>query len=341
MVNKIHKQKGENDMSANFESGFFVGEPAWHGLGEVIADAPTSADAIKIAGLDWDVIPKPIFDEFGRELPGYKVNMRSSDNLPLGIVTDRYKIVQNSEAFAFTDELLGCGVRYETAGSLASGKRVWMLARMENTLLAEEEIAPYLVFTNAHDGTGAIRVAITPVRVVCQNTLNLALAQAERHWSCVHKGDIKSKLEEARFTLSSAKRYMEALEEEFGELKLKTVTDKQVRDMTEKLLEIEFNNLYNKAMKSGNIIDFKEHLRQKKYEEKLDRKRDEILTIYHEKPDLVGTEKSAFRFVNAVSDYATHTTDHKNTKNYQENLFMRTVDGHSLIDTAHRIALAA
>ena len=178
-------------MAANFESGFSAnGIELWHGLGEIIKDAPTSEDAIRIAGLDWDVIPKPIYDEFGRELPGYKVNIRSSDNMALGIVTDRYKVVQNREAFAFTDELLGQGVRYETAGSLSSGKRVWMLARMENTWLAEEEISPFMVFTNSHDGTGAIRVAMTPVRVCCENTLNLALKTADRHWSCVHKGDI-------------------------------------------------------------------------------------------------------------------------------------------------------
>lgn len=328
-------------MAANVESMMYVGEKPWHGLGTEVKEAPTSEDAIRLAGLDWDVIPKPIYDEFGRELPGYKVNMRSSDNTALGIVTDRYRIVQNSEAFAFTDELLGHGVRYETAGSLSSGKRVWLLARMEDRLMAEEKMENYLVFTNSHDGTGAIRVAITPVRVVCQNTLNLALHQACRHWSCVHKGDIQSKLEEARFTLSSAEKYMEALEEEFGELKLKTVTDKQVRDMTEKLLEIEFNNLYNKAIKTGNIIDFKERLRQQKYEEKLATKRNDILTIYHEKPDLVGTEKSAFRFVNAVSDYATHTEDHKQTRNYQENLFMRTIDGNNLIDCAYNLARAA
>ena len=329
-------------MAANFESGFSAnGIVPWHGLGQIIQDAPTSEDAIRLAGLDWDVIPKPIYDEFGRELPGYKVNMRSSDNTALGIVTDRYRIVQNSEAFAFTDELLGHGVRYETAGSLASGKRVWMLARMENTTIAEENIDPFLVFTNSHDGTGAIRVAITPVRVVCQNTLNLALHQASRHWSCVHKGDIQSKLEEARFTLSSAEKYMEALEEEFGELKLKKVTEAQVRNMTEKLLEIEFNNLFNKALKTGNVIDFKERLRQQKYEDKLNTKRNDILTIYHDKPDLVGTEHSAFRFINAVSDYATHTADHKQTKNYQENLFMKVADGHSMIDTAYKLALVA
>ena len=69
-------------------------------------------------------------------------------------------------------------------------------------------------------------------------------------------------------------------------------------------------------------------------------KRNEILTIYHEKPDLVGTEHTAFRFVNAVSDYATHTTDHKQTKNYKENLFMKTIDGNNLIDTSYQLALA-
>lgn len=328
-------------MAANFETGFSAsGVTPWHGLGVVIEEAVTSDEAIRIAGLDWDVIPKPIFDEFGREISGYKVNVRSSDNKPLGVVTDRYKIVQNREAFAFTDALLGSGVKYETAGSLASGKRVWMLARLENTMIAEENIDPYLVFTDSHDGTGAVRVAITPVRVVCQNTLNLALVRAKRHWSCAHKGDIESKLEEARYTLESADRYMEALKEEFGELKLKKVTDKQVRDMTEKILEIEFTNLYNKALRSGNVIDFKEAVKQKKYEEKLNMKRNEILTIYNEKPDLVGTERTAFRFVNAISDYVTHTEDHKRTRNYGENLFMKVIDGHSMIDTAHKLALA-
>lgn len=328
-------------MSANVEWMFSGNNVApWHGIGEIIEGTVSSEEAIKLAKLDWDVVPMPIYDNLGREIPGFKVNMRSSDNMALGVVTDRYKVVQNKEAFAFTDALLGEGVQYESAGSLASGKRVWMLARMENTTLAEENIDPYLVFTNSHDGTGAIRVAITPIRVVCQNTLNLALSNASRHWSCVHKGDIRGKLEEAKFTLESAERYMEALEEEFGELKLKKVTDDQVRQMTDKLLEIEFNNLYNKAVKIGKVVDFKEALRQQKFEEKLNRKRNEILTIYNDKPDLRGTERTAFRFVNAVSDYATHTEDHKQTKNYRENMFMKTVDGNSLIDTSYKLALA-
>ena len=329
-------------MAANFETGFSAGNiTPWHGLGVVIEQAPTSKDAIKIAGLDWRVDMMPIYDQFGNEINGYKVNTRSSDGKALGVVTDRYKVIQNEEAFAFTDTLLGEGVRYETAGSLASGKRVWMLARLEGTTLAEEEIDPYLVFTNAHDRTGAVRVAITPVRVVCQNTLNLALQRASRHWSCAHKGDVQGKIDEAMDTLANAKVYMEALEEEFGELKLKTVTDKQVLEMTDTLLEIEFKSLYNKAIRHGNIIDLQNELKRQKFEEKLNRKRAEIISIYNDKPDLVGTERTAFRFVNAVSDYATHTNDHKATANYRENLFMKTIDGNSLIDTAYKIALIA
>jgi phage/plasmid-like protein (TIGR03299 family) len=328
-------------MSANVEWMFSGNNVTpWHGIGEIIKGTLSSEEAIRVARLDWDVVPMPIYDGNGRELKGYKVNQRSSDGKNLGVVTDRYKIVQNREAFAFTDALLGEGVQYETAGSLDSGKRVWMLARMEGTEIAEEQVDPYLVFTNSHDGKGAVRVAAVPVRVVCQNTLNLALTQASRHWTCAHKGDIQSKLDEARYTLASAERYMKALEEEFGELKLKRVTESQVRDMTEKLLELEFDSLYKKAIKTGKVVDFKEAVRQQKFEDKLNRKRTDILNIYFDKPDLRGTEHTAFRFVNAVSDYATHNTDHKNTRNYQENLFMKTIDGNSLIDTSYQLALA-
>lgn len=325
-------------MAHMVETMFYVGETPWHGLGREIKEYPTSEEAIKFAGLDWDVVPKPIYDANGVIIPGYKVNTRSSDGKALGVVTDRYKIVQNREAFAFTDALLGEGVKYETAGSLASGKRVWMLARMEGTTLAEETIDPYLVFTNTHDGTGAVRVAICPVRVVCANTLNLALASASRHWSCAHKGDINGKLEEARFTLANADRYLETLEEEFGELKLKKVTETQVRAMTDELLKIEFDSLYKKA--TSKIIDLGDVRAREKAEEKLNRKKSDILQIYFDKPDLRGTEHTAFRWVNAVSDYATHTDDHKNTRNYRENLFIKTVDGHPLIDTSYKIARA-
>lgn len=335
-------------MAACVETMMYVGEKPWHGLGTEVKEAPTSADAIRLAGLDWLVKQEDLYikgvDGNFTKVP-LKANVRDTDHKFLGGVTNRYGIIQNYECFAFTDKFIGDDVRYETAGSLNGGKKIWLLARMKRQILAEETIDPYLVFMNTHDGTGAVRVAMTPIRVVCNNTLNLALSTASRHWSCAHKGNIMDKLDAARFTLCNAKEYMDALEEEFGELKLKKISESQLRNMIDTLLKIEYEDLYNKSTAvspgSSSVIDLKEIARSRKFEEKLNRKRNDLITLYFDKPDLRGTEHTAFRFVNAVSDYATHNTDHKNTKTYNENLFMRTVDGHSMIDTAYEIARAA
>ena len=169
-------------MAANVETMFSVREKPWHGLGTIVAEAPDSKTALEISGLDWNVIQKDITTAGSNGIiPGFKANVRDSDDSVLGIVTDRYKIVQNSEAFAFTDALLGEGVRYETAGSLQDGRKIWMLARLPHQYIINgEEITPFMVFMNSHDGSGAIKAAMTPVRVVCSNTLNLALATAKR-----------------------------------------------------------------------------------------------------------------------------------------------------------------
>ena len=146
-------------------------------------------------------------------------------------MTDRYKVIQNQEAFAFTDELLGEGVRYETAGSLQGGRRVWLLAHMPHEyIISGERISPYLIFSNTHDGSGAIKVALTPIRVVCQNTLNLALSNAKRSWSMIHTGNIQNKLEEARDTLFMAENYMDSLGKEFERLRAITLPDKKVME---------------------------------------------------------------------------------------------------------------
>ena len=118
-------------MSANVETMMYVREVPWHGLGTKVEEAPNSKEAMKLAEIDWKVESKPIFNEKGIEIPGYFSNVRSSDGSVLGVVGSRYKIVQNEEAFEFTDSLVDTEeVVYETAGSLRNGKCVWLLARM-------------------------------------------------------------------------------------------------------------------------------------------------------------------------------------------------------------------
>lgn len=171
-------------MSAEVETMMFVGrERPWHGLVTMVEEAPNSREALIAAGLDWDAVQRPVFTQDGVKVLGYFANVRQQDGSILG-VTSRYKVVQNRDAFAFTDALLGDGVRYETAGSLMGGRKTWILAKLPTRYIIQgEQILPYLVFGNSRDGSGAIKIAMTPIRVVCNNTLNLALDTADRSWS--------------------------------------------------------------------------------------------------------------------------------------------------------------
>ena len=310
-------------MSANVESMFYTRTKPWHGLGVKVAEAPTSKEALKVAGLDWNVVQEPIYTEMEEVIAGYKANVRDSDRKVLGVVTDRYKVIQNEEAFSFTDALLGEGVRYETAGSLNGGKRVWMLARMPHEyIITGERISPYLVFTNTHDGSGAVKVALTPIRVVCQNTLNLALSTAKRSWSMIHTGDIKEKLQEAKDTLFMAQTYMDCLGKEFENLRKIKVSDKQVMEYIELLLPLEE---YATPQQQKNIKRLREDMKMR----------------YFDAPDLQDMGKNAYRFVNAVSDFATHTAPLRKTTNYKENLFAKTIEGNPLIDRAYVLVRSA
>lgn len=310
-------------MAANVETMFYVRETPWHGLGTRVMEAPGSEDALELAGLNWKVRQEPIYTDNNLLIPGYKANVRDLDDKVLGVVTDRYNVVQNDEAFAFTDGLLGEGVRYETAGALLDGRKVWILARMPREFIINgEQISPYLVFSNTHDGSGAIKVAVTPIRVVCNNTLNLALSTAKRSWSMVHTGDVQGKMEEAKQTLFMAEKYMSRLGREFENLRKIELTDRQVMDYIKLLLpyENEDNSL---------------HVRN------INRLREDMQKRYFDAPDLKDVGNNAYRFVNAVSDFATHSEPIRRTKNFKENLFSRTVEGNPLIDKAYQMVCAA
>ena len=115
-------------MPALVETMFYVRETPWHGLGTKVDEAPTSAEAIKLAGLDWNVSSEPIYTNDQIEIPNMKANIRDTDRTVLGVVSDRYKVVQNKEAFEFTDSLINEEVKYETAPTslirLASASRM-------------------------------------------------------------------------------------------------------------------------------------------------------------------------------------------------------------------------
>ena len=311
-------------MAALVESMFSSGRQVpWHNLGIIVEDAPTSEDAIRLAGLDWRVEQKPIFLADGTEISGNYANVRDKDNKPLGIVGERYKIVQNADAFAFTDALLGEGVRYETAGSLKDGKIIWLLVKMpESVEILGDKVDPYMVFTNTHDGSGAVRVCMTPVRVVCNNTLNAAMRGAKRVWSARHTGSVTNKLDDARETLQFATQYMEATKQTFEGLYKVKLNEFTLHRMVDNIIPI-----------SDDMTD-----RQKTNQKSI---RDDILLRYNEAPDLKVLDQTGARLVQAVADTTSHMEPFRQTANFKENRFKNTLDGNALLDKTISILLAA
>ena len=311
-------------MAANVETMFFTGrEKPWHGLGTQVEEAPDSREALIAAGLDWDVVQRPLFTQDGNLIPGYYANVRQQDGAILGVVTSRYRIVQNREAFVFTDGLLGEGVRYETAGSLMGGRKVWLLARLpQRYIIGGDNIMPYMVFSNTHDGSGAIKIAMTPIRVLCNNTLNLALDTAKRVWSIQHTWDISAKMDDAREILFRADDYMSELGKSFYTLSKKKVSDSAVQEYISMLLPIADNAT---EVTEKNILKQRQDLEKR----------------YFAAPDLKGVGKNGYRFINAVSDFATHAKPLRETKKYRETMFNKTMEGNPLIDKAYQIVMAA
>ena len=295
---------------------------SWEG-GVCVETALSSQEALQASGLDWNVIQRPIMTSAYEPILGYKANIRDTDNKVLGVVSDRYRVVQNAEAFAFTDALLGEGVKYETAGSLQEGRRIWLLAKLPDRYIIEgEQIAPYLVFSSSHDGSGAIKVAMTPVRVVCQNTLNMALSTAKRIWSTVHVGDLAAKMDEAHNTLLLAEKYMGKLGTEIAALSKIRLSDSKVMEYIDMLLPMD---------------DQPSDIHKKN----ISRIREDLKIRYFDAPDLKHVGKNGYRFICAVSDFATHAKPIRETANYRENLFAKTIEGNPMIDRAYEMVRAA
>lgn len=299
-------------MAANVETMMYVREKPWHGLGTEVSEAPTSADALRLAGLDWEVQQKNIQVCGGSKIENYKANVRSTDGSVLGVVSDSYKIVQNADAFSFTDELIGGDVRYETAGSLRGGKKIWLLAKMPKRKIAGDAVEPYLCFSNTHDGTGAIRVCMTPIRVVCNNTLNLALNTAKRQWSARHTGNIEQKMQEARMCLQLADAYMDGLGDYADKLANKTINDEELDKILNEMFPVEENDSERKKTMAKKA-------------------KDEFMVCYW-RPDIAQFLNTAWGVVNAMSDMVSHSEPLRNTANYRENNWGRIMDGHKMLD---------
>jgi phage/plasmid-like protein (TIGR03299 family) len=186
-------------------SMMYTGEKPWHQLGTKVDNALTSEEAIKVAGLNYEVEKQPIFLANGTKVENQYATVRKDTSVPLGVVGRRYTVLQNDHAFKFADALVGIKEAvYQTAGALGNGEIIWILAKLNGVVeVVKGDITEkYLLLTNRHDGLGSVQIMWTGIRVVCQNTLNMALgSRNDLSVSLRHTASIGMKVDEVRRAL--------------------------------------------------------------------------------------------------------------------------------------------
>lgn len=232
-------------------SFFSVQQKAWHGLGQIVEQYPTSEEAIRHAGLDYEVVKSPLFTkgsgitetadgiEIGSnelEVPNCFANIRTDNNTVLGVVGKDYHIVQNREAFSFFDAIVGGGegILYETAGALGKGERIFITAKLPDYIRVgngDDVTEKYIFLTTSHDGSGSITAAFTPIRIVCQNTLNASLRNMTNVVRIKHTSGAKQRIENAHRIMGLANTLSDQLQGIFNDWTTIRATDQEVRKL--------------------------------------------------------------------------------------------------------------
>ncbi|WDF79034.1 DUF932 domain-containing protein [Mucilaginibacter sp. KACC 22773] len=240
-----------NINEANGKHSFFsVKEKAWHGLGQIVEQYPTSAEAIKYAGLDYFVEKRPLFtydteNHTGDpdndilipeiEVPNYFATIRNDTEQVLGVVGKDYEVVQNVNAFEFFDAIVGGGdgILYETAGALGKGERIFITAKLPGYIRVgrQDMIEQYLFLTTSHDGFGSITAAFTPIRIVCNNTLNAAMRNHSNSIKIRHTASANDRLKQAHTLMGISGTMANELEDIFNHWSQVRITDMQVKKL--------------------------------------------------------------------------------------------------------------
>ena len=240
-------------MSAAFESGMLVGEPAWHGLGKVLENAPENAEqAMEESGLGWSVGKYPLYlegvgqngEQVFNNFPLSYAIVRESDKSILGSVGPQYTPVQNKEMFSWFDPFVESGeCEYNTAGSLFDGAKVWVLAKISRPnmeIVPGDEITKFLLLSNSHDGKNAVRVGFTPIRVVCANTLAMAHSDTNSKLIRVrHSSKVMTNLNNIRETIDAVNQQFEATADQFRLLANSHINQKDLTKYVRVLMDVD------------------------------------------------------------------------------------------------------
>ena len=293
-------------MPANVETMFYAGATPWHGLGEKLEDAPTISEAIEASGLNWEVGTKDLVTVDGQPVPA-RATYRKSDDSILGVVGPRYVPLQNKDAFEWFQPFVDAGeCSLHTGGSLSDGQKVWVLAQLNrdpSTVVAGDEVHKFILLSNSHDGTTAIRVGYTPIRVVCVNTLAFAHNHADSKLLRIrHTQSAQGKLDNVRDIMDNINAQFEATAEQYRFLASRDFNQRDVQKYVKVLLGIDKKPEDDIKTRTRNIMD-------------------EILgTIEGPKQNMPGVRGTWWAAYNGFNEYLNYSKG-RNTSNRLESLW--------------------
>lgn len=268
------------------------------------------ADALEKSGMNWQVEQEPLMNPRTGEKTRYVMNFRNDTNGALGIVGAGYKPIQNQEAFDFIDQLSPLGMTFETIGMTDRGNQMWMCVRLNEAKLLGDAVSNYVVLTNSHDGSGSMKVTMSPMRQACNNCLSwIFRTYRERTQSIRHSGDVSIKLAEAQHVYGLAEAYMEHLALEAEELsQIKVATPKFIQ-----LTEALFPPLAEDSAKQESAKEQHRYFLRKAWEQ----------------DDLGDHRGTGWGVINAVADFEQH--------NYrkQQGAFNTVLDGSKLVQRSY------
>lgn len=294
---------------------FSVKEKAWHGLGQIIDHHPTSAEALEYAGLDFEVTKEPLFikdqkeilkgSNSCKEVSTHFATVRQDTGSILGIVGKEYEIVQNKDAFAFFDAIVGGdGIQFETAGALGNGEKIFITAKLPGYIKVgnEDLTEKYLFLSTSHDGYGSITAAFTPVRIVCNNTLNAALKNHSNAIRVRHTSNAKQRLEDAHQLMGIANHMSDQIEALFNQWSKIRITDAQVKKLI-RLALVQNKETIDKLERGteDEISTYYRNMCQSAY----------LYTTENPSQQLVTTEGTLFGAYNGVTGYFQNVRKYK------------------------------
>ncbi|MBR0090254.1 MAG: DUF932 domain-containing protein [Lachnospiraceae bacterium] len=279
-------------------------EATWQQIGTDVSKATTVDTVLKEAGLDYDVELRPVFMEGGIKVPNAQVAVRTMDNHPYGIVSDKYSIVQNRDAFDFVNYLTD-EVEFEKAGETASGM-VWIIAKLPEKQILGDAFTPHVIFRNSFAGKFTIAAAICPLRHICSNQFNFAFKHTANTVNIRHIGGMERKLADARLTLKASYEYMEEVEvmaERYSTTK-----------MSQRQVEIVIDSMFPVGEDAG-----------VRKENNMERLKEKFIEAYNAE-DNRNFKGSAWGLINAYTDYSTHVVKSrmKDRRIRAEKWFVRT-----------------